>query len=280
MAKRNQRRRNSSVYRYTPKRKAALKRAQAISARKRKSQRNAAIKGAVAGATLAGVGAAAIYGYKNRSTIKATSTSWKNAVQPGSKERLRIANAIGGNLIAKPPSQDRLFTKAALDAKWQAKQVKKAKSANKPRNFVAAADPNKVDPSRNNAFPKQQKDVEVVNKLIEGSDRPYNIDKFIPRGVKRLIYGKPVTGAAASRAVQTHVEAKGKIAKEDINASGILHDMIADGSATKVYAGKKVPQHKKPPVKPRNARAGVTKKPRAKTTLADKALEQFIKDFE
>lgn len=265
MARRKNVRRGS--YRYTPKRAQALKRAQAISARKRKSRRNTAIKGAIAGATLAGIGAAAIYGYRNRSTIgsdvRATRNRWKNAVQPGSKERVRLANAIGGNLIKKPTSK-----KPA---------TKGAKSMT--RTQISAVDPNIIDPSRTNAFPKQQRDVEVVNRLIAGSSRPYNIDKFLPKGVKGLVYGKRVTGNAASRAVQAHVDAKGKITGEDVDGSAILHDMIADGTVSKVYAGKKL-KGKKPPIKPKSSRVGVTKKPRAKPTLESKALEQWIKDFE
>ena len=283
MAKRK-RRGSKGPYRYTSKRAAALKRAQTISARKRKGQRNAAIKGVVAGATLAGIGAGAIYGYKNRSTIKATTGNWKNAVQPGSKERVRVANAISGAIIRKPTSApDRPFSKAALDAKQQAANIRAAKKANKASGFnrsdLGTANPNAVDPGRNNAFPKQQRDVEIVNKLITGSDRPYNIDKFIPRGVKGLIFGKRVTGNAASRAVAAHVEAKGKMNVGDVDASGILHNMIADGTVTRVYGGRKVKPKSKPPIKPRNSRAGVTRKPKPKSSLESKAFDQWLKDF-
>jgi hypothetical protein len=262
MAKKRGRNVRRGQYRYTQKRAVALRRAQAISARKRKGRRNSAIKGAIVGATIAGVGAAAIYGYKNRSSIQATSVRWKAAVQPGSKERVRLANAIGGNLIKKPTKK----TAATKGAKTMT------------RIDLGKVNPNIVDPSRNNAFPRQQRDVEVTNKLISGSDRPYNVDKFLPKGVKGLVYGKRVTGNAASRAVDAHAQAKGKITGEDVDASGILHSMIADGSVTRVYAGKKL-KGKKPPIKPVNSRAGVTRKGQPKQTLEAKALEQWIKDF-
>lgn len=278
MAKRKGKRIARGQYRYTPKRAMALKRAQAISARKRKGR---IVKGVIAGATLAGIGGAAIHGYKNRSRIResgyaavaasdvyTTGVRWKKAVQPGSKERVRIANAIGGNLVKKPTSK-KPATKGAKTM---------------TRTQIAAVDPNIIDPSRNNAFPRAQKDVEVANSLIEGSDRPYNIDKFLPRGIKGLVHGKRVTGAAVARGVKAHVNAKGDTTGEDIDGSGILHDMMAEGNVSRVVYGKKARQKAKfnndTLLKPKNARAGVTRKPKPKPTLESKAFDQWIEDFE
>lgn len=82
-------------YTFTARRRAQLKRAQAISARKRK--RNA-IKAAV---VLAGVGAVAFAGYKNRGTISRKTSEWKNAVSPKRKQENRVASAIS---VASPSS--------------------------------------------------------------------------------------------------------------------------------------------------------------------------------
>lgn len=278
MAKRKGTRIARGQYRYTPKRAMALKRAQAISARKRKGR---IVKGVIAGATLAGIGGVAIHGYKNRSRIRdsgyasvaagdvhSTAIRWKKAVQPGSKERVRLANALSGNIVKKPTGK-RPATKGAKSM---------------TRTQIAAVHPNVVDPNRNNAFPKQQKDVEVANSLIEGSDRPYNIDKFLPRGIKGLVHGKRITGAAAARAVKTHVDAKGNITGEDVDGSGILHDMMAEGNVSRVVYGRKTKKKAKfnndTLLKPKNTRAGATRKPKPKPTLESKAFEQWIEDFE
>jgi hypothetical protein len=271
MAKKRSRRGRNRNYRYTAKRATALKRAQAISARKRKGRRVAIAKGVVTGATLAGVGAAAIYGYKNRSTIgsdiRSTKNRWRNAVQPGSKERVRIANAITGGV--KKPTKKRPATKGAKTM---------------TRTDLGKVNPNTVDPNRNNAFPKQQRDVEVANKLISGSDRPYNIDKFLPRGVKGLVHGKRVTGAAAGRAAKEHSKAKGAMGVAADDAAGILHDMVKDGEVSRVVYGKKVKKKAKyyndPLMTPSNRRAGYTRRNNPKPTFMDKVMDQYIEDFE
>jgi hypothetical protein len=270
MTKRNQNgRRGNGPYRYTAKRKAALTRAQAISARKRKRNKNIAT-GVIAGATLAGIGATAIYGYKNRKEIQITSRRWKNAVQPGSKERVRLANALSGNLVKKPSSK----TGATRGAKTMT------------RTQIEAVHPDLIDPSRNDAFPKRGADAKFAADKAKNADRAYNVDKFLPKGVKGLIYGKQVTGEAAGRAIQTHVEAKGKITGESVDGSAILHDMIADGTAKKVYAGRrrrgkgKTKSGVTPPVIPKSGRAGRTARPAAPQNLESKAFDQWIADFE
>lgn len=241
------RRGSRGPYRYTAKRKVALKRAQAISARKRRGKR---IKTAVGiTSVVAGVGAGAYLGYKYRpgsgnnlgSDVRATGhriakapgrgmAEVRRAVQPGSKEMMRIAHALSPATVPNPNAK-----------KGRGKPTKGAKTMT--RTELGKVDPNSVDPERNNAFPKQQRDVDVVNKLMEGSDRPHNVDRFLPRGVKGLIFGKRVTGQAGAKAVSRHAQNKGALTGNDVSKSGILNDMIADGSVTKVYRGKKA----KPP---------------------------------
>lgn len=93
-------------YRFTAKRRYALQRAADISARKRKKNHGATAKRV---AVLAGVGAAAYLGFRNRETIGRTTAGWKNAVQPWNKERNRVNNAIS---VANP-SQTTVITAGA-----------------------------------------------------------------------------------------------------------------------------------------------------------------------
>lgn len=86
------------AYQFTYRRKAALARAQAISARKRKGSGRGGegpIKkiGKIAG--IAGVvGAGAYLGYRHRATISKTAGNWKNGFSPSAKERTIVANGI------------------------------------------------------------------------------------------------------------------------------------------------------------------------------------------
>lgn len=85
-------------YRFTAKRRYALQRAADISARRRKTNHAATAKKV---AVLAGVAGVAYLGYRNRDTIGRKAGEWRNAVQPGRKEKTRINNAIS----VAPPSQ-------------------------------------------------------------------------------------------------------------------------------------------------------------------------------
>lgn len=83
---------NRGKYRFTPARQKALKRAQEISARKR---RNSLIKrGATVGVLAGTVGTLAYLGVKNRDTIGRKASDWRKSVQPGNKEKVRTANAV------------------------------------------------------------------------------------------------------------------------------------------------------------------------------------------
>ena len=80
MAKRNAARR---AYRFTGRRRSALKKAQLKSAQKRKGGGGKALVGI---GMLAGVGAAAYLGYHHRGTIAKKAGDWRKAVQPKAKE--------------------------------------------------------------------------------------------------------------------------------------------------------------------------------------------------
>lgn len=84
---------NRGNYKFTYKRKAALARAQKISARKRRGDSPLKKAGKIAG--IVAVGATAAYlGHRHRGTIGKTASNWRAAVQPGNKEQVRINNAV------------------------------------------------------------------------------------------------------------------------------------------------------------------------------------------
>lgn len=95
MARKGSRR---GAYKFTYKRKAALARAQAISARKRKGDSPIKKIGKIAGIAGA-VGATAYLGYRHRGTIGKTASGWKNAVSPGAKEKTIVASGISADAI-------------------------------------------------------------------------------------------------------------------------------------------------------------------------------------
>lgn len=80
-------------YKFTPKRKAALRKAQFVSAKNRKGSGSNLKKIATIG-VLAGAGVGvAVVGYKNRDTIRKAG-DWRKTASPENKERTRAANAI------------------------------------------------------------------------------------------------------------------------------------------------------------------------------------------
>lgn len=112
-------------YRFTPGRRAALARAQRISAQKRK-QRNGNI--AKAAGIIAAVGATAYLGHKHSGTISRTAGNWKNAVSPKRKEEVRKGNAIS---VAHPSSTTVIGR--GERARAQMTRDKLAKDASPPR---------------------------------------------------------------------------------------------------------------------------------------------------
>ena len=78
-------------YKFTARRRAALKKAQLKSAQKRKGSGK---KIAIAAGAIGGLAAVAYLGSRHRGKISGNKNASRNAVQPGSKESTRIANAI------------------------------------------------------------------------------------------------------------------------------------------------------------------------------------------
>jgi hypothetical protein len=108
-------------YNFTARRRYALKRAQEISAKKRKSQRNKRI-GVAAGA-IAGIAVAGYLGSKHVGGIrKQNVAAVRKAVQPGNKEKHRVANAVS----VAPPSATRTRGPITATDRQRAANTRKA----------------------------------------------------------------------------------------------------------------------------------------------------------
>lgn len=223
---------NQGPYRYTPRRKAALKRAQFISARKRKGQRNKRI--AVGVIAVAGIAGAAYAGHKygghaggiasdlrgrfnsSRFTMR---NSHKSAFQPGAQAAGRIANSIA------PASTPRIKVSKSL------KPTKGAQALHRTHVPTISRDAQKDLMARATA-PKKP----VLND--DGS-----VKQFVDRGVpKELIGGKPITARTAHGAISANEKAKvrsGGSAKTVGQRRTQVNDMIAEGTVQPRTQGKK-----------------------------------------
>lgn len=245
MARRRRRGRSNSVYRYTPRRAAALKRAQTISARKRRNKR---IKtAAIVAGTVTGVGASAYLGYKHGGNMG-------NVAKQVVSRRPKKAGASNGP-----------FSAANLNAKRAVQpQIKETK-----RTVIeqVAHDGNGVSKAfgKSRYQPAREK-------------RPYSVDRFINRDI---LYGRKLkrgridkTNPEKSkpkyidRQIAIHQKNKGELTKKPVDGSKILKDMIADGSVRGRVSGKR--RRTKT-----NRQVGTGNK---KQTLADKAFQQWLKD--
>ena len=119
------------AYKFTYKRKAALARAQAISARKRKGDSPIKKIGKIAGIAGA-VGATAYLGYRHRGTIGKTASGWKNAVSPGAKEKTIVASGISADAISSTVTGH--TTQIGWYQRAQADKAREALAPRPPRN--------------------------------------------------------------------------------------------------------------------------------------------------
>jgi len=119
------------AYKFTYKRKAALARAQAISARKRKGDSPIKKIGKIAGIAGA-VGATAYLGYRYRGTIGKTASGWKNAVSPGAKEKTIVASGISADAISSTVTGH--TTQIGWYQRAQADKAREALAPRPPRN--------------------------------------------------------------------------------------------------------------------------------------------------
>lgn len=232
------RRYNAGPYKYTPRRRAALKRAQMISARKRKGQRNRKI--AVGVLAVAGIAGAAYAGHKYggkagsiASDLKGRfpkgsvsvggitiSRSARNVHQVGAKESARIANAIS------PASTPRIKVSGKLKPTKGAQKLNRTVvptiSKEAQKNLMARATAPKVP---------------VLNE--DGS-----VKQFTDRGIpKELIAGKPITARTAHGAISRNEKAKvksGLTAKTSGQRRAQVKNMISEGTVQQATTGKKV----------------------------------------
>ena len=128
------------AYKFTYKRKAALARAQAISARKRKGDSPIKKIGKIAGIAGA-VGATAYLGYRHRGTIGKTASGWKNAVSPGAKEKTIVASGISADAISSTVKGH--TTQIGWYQRAQADKARKALAPKPPRNVNTTARTNR-----------------------------------------------------------------------------------------------------------------------------------------
>lgn len=231
-------------------------RAQSISARKRKGKGHGK-KIAIATGVLAGVGAT-YAGYKLHSSAKANNTSIsremsvvgtrfkKNAVsgharmvaavQPGSKERTRIAMAVtsalaprGGNGTGGKPTNGAASMTRTEVARMSDGQIQSLRDSEAQKEYLR---------QRPHLDPRAEAQQEKRN-----ADPHGGVDKFLPG--KELRYGKKVKRTTAEKAIATHVEAKSAITHDHTPGEAILNEMIAKGEAKARTPRKRTPAQKK-----------------------------------
>lgn len=197
------RRRNyrKTPYRYTPARAQALKRAQAISARKRRN-RNIR-RAAVAAGVVTGVGAGAYLGYKHGG-------------KGGS-----VASSVSGRFSAKNIQA----RQAALRAKFD------PNTKERTRIQIAQA------PYQSTAVPFGKGSQQPVSeKRPYNVDRFINRDILRGRKLKRGTAQRP---KYINRQIQKHQENVGKLTGRTVDSSKIIKDMIADGTVRGRVTGKR-----------------------------------------
>ena len=236
-------------YKYTTKRAVALRRAQAISARKRKGKRMKYAAGAAIG--VIGVGTVAVLGHKYGGTAVDSVKSYapgmthlKNqaiarmSVAPGIKELIRTRTAISPASTPRPNAPRARSSKAATAAQG-AKEFTHTDLGKVDPQSMQGADPH------SGAFPKRAEDIAAVKKMEAASDRPYNVDKFLPRPIVRG--RKKLPAKVAQSAVEKHARNKGEVTGKQVDRNPILNQMIADGTVSKRTRGRRTASNKGTP---------------------------------
>lgn len=214
---------NHGKYNFTARRRAQLKRAQAISARKRKTN---AIKAAV---VLAGVGAIAFAGYKNRGTINNKiskvqrartlgRSDWRKAVAPENKEITRVASAIS----VAGPSSTRIT------------EVDRARARN-TRNAMAAQDERKRGRGAATDGRSAQREARSVRSTIRNGRRGRLNDDNSVKSITQLVEeGKKVTRGRKTASLRSTPGGTKtpKKANPKNQARDIYEDMFSDETNT------------------------------------------------
>lgn len=239
MAKRKAYRAAKGAYKMTPRRRAALKKAQAASARKRR-RRN--VKRAAIGITaVAGIAGAAYAGHKYggkagsvassvRRNVKSrefsvggitVSRAAKNAHQPGAKEATRIAGAVSP---AKAPRHN--SPKVAKPKPTKGAQTPKVKRTTVPQ----------IDKTQQSELMK-----EATKPLGPSTLDPstFNPDGTITKNALAGITGKKLTAQQAHSAVAKAAKATGKPLTTKQRQS-IVNQMIKDGDVVVSTRGRRI----------------------------------------
>lgn len=250
---------NAYPYRFTAKRKVALKRAQAISARKRRGLSRNKVMGAVAGTAIAGGLTAVVVSRKN------STGSWKKAFNPLHKENVRQSNAVsppwahppgsGAPRVARPvkpgdAQAEKELLKALAEEGRRAAGIPANKLGVNRINRPRWGDPSAIDPE----VAKEG----ILRQVDAGEgETTYSqyIDKTIPR---KLLKGQQIGERTARRAIAQHRNAVfGKKYEDDLlprdkgiikpneganSADATLEMMIARGEVKRNRVRKKKAQ--------------------------------------
>jgi len=256
--------RSSYPYKFTPKRRAALKKASLASARKRRRNNVAKATGGIVAA-----GAVGYIGYRRVKT-----GSWKQAVQPWNKENVRIAGAISPASILGKTGVNWLDEKRARefnDRPAKPDQYKLTKLEDVTPEEVAAArkaavaeDPKLAGVLEGNALIKNR-----VNKARfgKGSEHLWNdevltaiqgtkiydaegnqtsavklkngdlraLDELIPR----VIRGKKLTHGVTSRAIKQHKRATDPMNKANAASTDDIYAWLVRNGVTRNPRGRR-----------------------------------------
>ena len=243
------------AYKMTARRRVALKKAQAASARKRRKRNTKRVIGGVA--AVAGIGAAAYAGHKYGGSAKTVAGSIRNrfktggisvggitvsrtavaAVQPGAKEATRVAGAVSpaaaprhnAPKVKKPNptmgAATATFTRTQVPTLSKTEQSELMKEATAPRG------PSWLDESSFN------EDGTVTKNALAGIS-------------KELVAGKQITAQQAHHALSKKAKASGiSISKQQ--RQSIVNAMIAEGTVSTSTQGKKARKGSQTKVAPR-----------------------------
>jgi len=188
-------------YRFTAKRKAALKRAQFISAKNRKgSGKGSNFKKIATIGVLAGVGAGvAVAGYKNRDAIGAKVGDWRKAVSPDRKERTRSANAISVG----HPSRTVSITPSTVQAPRMSTPITDSDRA-QARNY-REAERKKAEKEAKAVLGSEVEDMDSYASQAERRSSENQVDRQT-RGILRAVKRSGTAGVKSDNTVKSPLE--------------------------------------------------------------------------
>lgn len=233
------------AYKMTPRRKAALKKAQAISARKRRKNRNRAIAGGVGIVAGAGI---AYAGYKYRGNISAEFKKHSASVDGIVKDaRTRIAHQIAPREATRKAGA----VSPAAAPRHNAPKVKKPKATRGAKSMTKTTVP-QIDKAEQSELMKQATKPRGPSWLDESTfNEDGTVSKNALAGIsKELLTGNVITAQQAHSALAKSARAVGKPLTQK-QRSAIVNAMIAEGTVSRSVNGTKARKNNSPRVTPR-----------------------------